>query len=59
LPQTLLHAVQALRGDQLLLDALGTDLPVADYFADAKEQEFLRWHNTVSDWEVRSYLTAY
>jgi glutamine synthetase len=59
LPQTLLHAVQALRGDQLLVDALGTELPVAGYFADAKEQEFLRWHNTVSDWEVRSYLTAY
>jgi glutamine synthetase len=59
LPQTLLHAVQALRVDQLLVDALGTDHPVADYFADAKEKEFLRWHNTVSDWEVRSYLTAY
>jgi glutamine synthetase len=59
LPQTLLHAVQALRDDPLMVEALGTDLPVAEYFADAKEKEFLRWHNTVSDWEVRSYLTAY
>jgi glutamine synthetase len=59
LPRTLLHAVEALRASQLLLDAMGTEAPVAAYFADAKEQEFLLWHNTVTDWEVKSYLTAY
>jgi glutamine synthetase len=32
---------------------------VAEYFADLKEQEFLTWHNTVTEWEIRSYLTAY
>jgi glutamine synthetase len=60
LPPTLLHAVQALRDDPLLVDALSTpEHPVASYFADAKEEEFLNWHNTVTDWELRSYLTAY
>lgn len=59
LPQTLLHAVQALRDDPLLVAALSTELPVVDYYADAKETEFLAWHNVVSDWEIRSYLTAY
>ena len=59
LPETLLHAVQALRADSLLLKAFATEHPVGDYFADAKEQEFLGWHNRVSDWEIQSYLTAY
>jgi glutamine synthetase len=59
LPQTLLHAVQALRADAVLVEALSTELPVVEYFAEAKEKEFLTWHNTVTDWEIRSYLTAY
>jgi glutamine synthetase len=60
LPPTLLHAVQALRADPLLTTSLSTpDHPVADYFAAAKEEEFLTWHNTVTEWELRNYLTAY
>lgn len=59
LPQTLLHAVEALRRDRILIDSFGTDHPVAEYFAQAKEDEFLSWHNTVTDWEIRNYLTAY
>lgn len=59
LPQTLLHAVEALRDDAVLLAAVDGGRGVGDYFADAKEEEFLTWHNTVSDWEVHSYLTAY
>jgi len=59
LPQTLLHAVEALRRDRLLIDAIDLEHPVAEYFADAKEEEFLRWHNTVTDWEIQHYLTAY
>lgn len=57
LPRTLLHAVQALRDDPALQNAL--DAEVASYFADAKEEEFLTWHNTVSEWELDHYLTAY
>ncbi|MFC5929726.1 type III glutamate--ammonia ligase [Cryobacterium melibiosiphilum] len=59
LPQTLLHAVEALRRDRMLLDSFGTDHPVGEYFANAKEEEFLSWHNTVTDWEIQTYLTAY
>ncbi|MET0694549.1 MAG: type III glutamate--ammonia ligase [Propionibacteriaceae bacterium] len=60
LPPTLLHAVGALRADPTLVDALSTEQhPVAEYFAAAKEEEFLSWHNTVTDWELRHYLTAY
>ena len=29
------------------------------YFADVKDEEFLEWHNQVSDWEVHSYLTSF
>ncbi|MER7797304.1 type III glutamate--ammonia ligase [Microbacterium sp. NPDC096154] len=59
LPRTLLHAVEALRADATLLDAIDAGHGVGQYFADAKEDEFLRWHNTVSDWEITHYLTAY
>jgi glutamine synthetase len=56
LPQTLIHAVDAFRDDQVLIDAMGAD--VAEYYAGVKEDEFFRWHNTVTPWEVDNYLTA-
>lgn len=59
LPQTLLHAVQALREDALLRRGIDSDREVSGYFADAKEQEFLEWHGTVTSWELEQYLTAY
>jgi glutamine synthetase len=58
LPATLLHAVEALRRDPVLLSALSGDEAIARYYADAKEAEFLNWHNQVSDWEIRTYLTS-
>ncbi|WP_255513366.1 type III glutamate--ammonia ligase [Homoserinibacter sp. GY 40078] len=58
LPPTLLHAVEALRSDELLLTALGGDGTIGRYYADVKEDEFLRWHNTVTPWEIDTYLTA-
>jgi glutamine synthetase len=59
LPRTLLHAVQALRDDAVLAGAISGDADVAGYFADAKEDEFLSWHNTVTGWELDQYLTAF
>ena len=59
LPRTLLHAVQALRDDTVLRDLIDDGNGVATYFADAKEEEFLGWHNTVTEWEIDRYLTAY
>ncbi|NKX54451.1 type III glutamate--ammonia ligase [Arthrobacter mobilis] len=58
LPATLLHAVQALREDPVMLSALSGSEEVGRYYAAAKEEEFLQWHNQVSDWEVHRYLTA-
>ncbi|MHA7179609.1 type III glutamate--ammonia ligase [Arthrobacter sp. MDB2-24] len=58
LPATLLHAVEALRKDPVILSSLSGDQEIGDYYADAKEEEFLQWHNQVSDWEIRTYLTS-
>ncbi|BCW20753.1 glutamine synthetase [Arthrobacter sp. NtRootA9] len=58
LPATLLHAVEALRRDPVLLSSLSGDPDIGTYYADAKEEEFLSWHNQVSDWEIRTYLTS-
>lgn len=58
LPATLLHAVEELRRDPVILAALSGDQQIGKYYADAKEEEFLAWHNQVSDWEVRNYLTS-
>jgi glutamine synthetase len=58
LPATLLHAVEALRRDPVILASLSGDPEIGRYYADAKEEEFLNWHNQVSDWEIRTYLTS-
>jgi glutamine synthetase len=58
LPATLLHAVEALRRDPVILASLSGDEEIGRYYADAKEEEFLSWHNQVSDWEIRTYLTS-
>lgn len=59
LPRTLLHAAQAFRDDPALLSVVDGDARVGQYFADAKEEEFLAWHNTVTAWEIDHYLTAF
>lgn len=58
LPATLLHAVEALRKDPVILASLSGDPAIGSYYANAKEEEFLSWHNQVSDWEIRTYLTS-
>lgn len=58
LPATLLHAVEALRRDPVMLRALSGDETIGRYFAKAKEDEFINWHGQVSDWEITHYLTA-
>ncbi|WP_258066279.1 type III glutamate--ammonia ligase [Pseudoclavibacter sp. RFBA6] len=59
LPATLLHAVEALRHDPVILASLSGDEATGRYFADAKETEFLTWHAQVSNWELDTYLTAF
>ncbi|MDX2357624.1 type III glutamate--ammonia ligase [Dietzia sp. PP-33] len=59
LPPTLLHAVEEMRRDEVVRAALdiGGD-GVAEYYADLKREEFISWHNTVTQWEIDEYLTA-
>ena len=60
LPVTLLHAVEALEADDVLVRVLDAAGPgVAAYFADLKRREFLTWHSTVSAWEIDQYLQAF
>lgn len=62
LPPTLMHAIESLLGNAIVAGALdaAADTPglVSTHFAQYKRQEFMDWHNHVSDWEVRRYLTA-
>ena len=59
LPPTLLHAVDALVADDVVRSALGKtrDGEYIDYFAEVKRAEFMRYHATVSPWELDTYLT--
>jgi glutamine synthetase len=60
LPPTLLHAVEALTADPVVVGALdGAGPGVAEYFAALKREEFLDWHSTVGPWEHDRYLTAF
>ena len=36
---------------------LVTEIPIN--YAKAKEEEFLSWHNQVSQWELTTYLTHF
>jgi glutamine synthetase len=60
LPPTLLHAVDALTADPVVVGALDAAGPgVAEYFAARGRAEFLEWHATVGPWEHDRYLTAF
>jgi len=61
LPPTLLHAADALVGDDVLREALGKtpDGDYIDYFAKVKREEFHTWHSVVTDWETERYLTLF
>ena len=57
LPRTLLEAVEAFAQDELCERALGPDLRQS--FIDLKLQEWWEYHNHVSDWELKRYLTFF
>jgi glutamine synthetase len=59
-PLTLLHAVEAFEGDEVVKGALDVaGAGVADYFAKLKKDEFFAYHAAVSEWEHDRYLTAF
>lgn len=57
LPSTLGEALEALRADDIMMDALGEY--IADRFLQAKQQEFDAYNQTISEWEIDRYLERY
>ena len=61
LPANLLDAVRAAEKNKPLRDWLGEmdGRAYLDYFAEVKMAEWQEYHTTVSDWELRRYLTLF
>jgi glutamine synthetase len=57
IPQNLAEAVTCLEEDAVVQDGLGPEL--AEEFVRVKRQEWVRYHNTVSRWEIDRYLTLF
>ena len=51
------EAVEAFERDELCERVLGADLRQS--FIDLKLQEWWEYHNHVSDWELKRYLTFF
>jgi glutamine synthetase len=61
LPVNLLEATVELERDDVLREALGSarDEDYADYFIGVKREEWNRYHEQVTPWEIREYLTRF
>ena len=61
LPSNLLAATVELEGDDVLRAALGRgrDEDYVDYYIRVKREEWNRYHEQVTPWEVREYLTRF
>jgi glutamine synthetase len=57
LPRTLLEAVEAFKRDSLGRAVMGDDL-FESYIA-LKSDEWWRYHNAISSWEIETYLTKF
>ncbi|MDE0348043.1 MAG: glutamine synthetase family protein [Boseongicola sp.] len=57
LPRTLWHATQALRDDDLAEHVMGRVMRHS--YVEYKEDEWERYHQAVTDWEVQEYLRLY
>jgi glutamine synthetase len=55
LPTNLKEALEALREDDVIREALGQEF--SDFYIELKMQEWHEYHNTVSQWEIDRYLT--
>ncbi|MBP5383957.1 MAG: glutamine synthetase [Lachnospiraceae bacterium] len=54
MPEDLKEAVQCLKEDPVIVDALGKEF--TDIFADIKNREWRDYMSEVSDWEIKRYL---
>jgi glutamine synthetase len=61
LPANLLDAVGELERDDVLRAALGRgrDEDYVDYYIRVKRDEWFRYHEQVTPWEIREYLTRF
>jgi glutamine synthetase len=61
LPANLLDATRELERDQVLREALGRgrDEDYVDYFVRIKRDEWRRYHEQVTPWEINEYLTRF
>jgi glutamine synthetase len=57
IPQSLAEAVAAFEADPVIQGGLGPEL--AAEFVKVKRQEWVRYHNAVSRWEIDRYLTLF
>jgi glutamine synthetase len=57
LPSTLKEAIEALKKDKLILDALGEH--VASKYIEAKEREWEEYRVSVTDWETKNSFPIY
>jgi glutamine synthetase len=61
LPANLLEAIGELEQDAVLREALGQARgeDYVDYYARVKRDEWFRYHEQVTDWEIKEYLTRF
>jgi glutamine synthetase len=61
LPTNLLNATDELEQDEVVREALGRgrNEDYADYFIRIKREEWNRYHEQVTPWEIREYLTRF
>jgi glutamine synthetase len=57
LPRSLAQAVDYLEQDEVVQKALGSEY--AAYYIQTKRDEWRRYHNSVSQWELDNYLGVY
>ena len=57
LPRNLLQAIESLKVDKLAEEVLGSAMKKS--FLSYKNDEWERYHQAVTDWEVKEYLRLY
>lgn len=57
LPRSLKEAIDHLAEDEVVKNALGSEY--ADYYIRVKNEEWRRYHSSVSQWEIDNYLGLY
>jgi len=57
LPKNLLQAIEALKNNKLSDEVLGTVMKKS--YISYKNDEWERYHQAVTDWEVKEYLRLY